>query len=275
MSSAKIEQIVAKRVTYAIAAIAIHEMKIRVARDLMDQVVRQEANVAKNCNKRKWESNKKGYAGKLPNCNKCKLHHNSLCTVKCNNYMKTGHMARGCRTPTPATAKRHQVTNQKPTITCFGSGAQGHFKKLDSFDVIIGMDWLSKYHAVIVCDEKIVRIPYADEILQVQSDRSDGDCYNGESNETLLESSLKAWSANLDLIQSDTADLHLASSSRSRKLWVGDSQLTSLEIIHETTEKIIQITSKIQAARDRQKSNADVRRKPLEFQVGYKVMLKV
>ncbi|GJW08017.1 hypothetical protein Tco_1570440 [Tanacetum coccineum] len=29
-----------------------------------------------------------------------------------------------------------------------------------SFDVIIGMDWLSKYHAVIVCDEKLVLIPY-------------------------------------------------------------------------------------------------------------------
>ncbi|GKA28472.1 putative reverse transcriptase domain-containing protein [Tanacetum coccineum] len=35
--------------------------------------------------------------------------------------------------------------------------------KLGSFDVIIGMDWLAKYHAVIVCDEKIVRIPYGDE----------------------------------------------------------------------------------------------------------------
>nr|GEW79414.1 reverse transcriptase domain-containing protein [Tanacetum cinerariifolium] len=125
-----------KRVTYAIA---IYEMKIRVARDLMDRVVRQEAKVAKNCNnKRKWRvsrdkilasnkkrrevvkthmagiGNKKGYARKLPNCNKCKLHHNSLCTVKCNNYMKTGHMARGCRTPTLATAKRHQSRgNQK------------------------------------------------------------------------------------------------------------------------------------------------------------------
>ncbi|GKE09202.1 putative reverse transcriptase domain-containing protein [Tanacetum coccineum] len=47
------------------------------------------------------------------------------------------------------------------------------------------------------------------------------------------------------------------------------------EIIHETTEKIVQIKSRIQAARDRQKSYADVRWKPLEFQVGDKVMLKV
>ncbi|GJR67151.1 putative reverse transcriptase domain-containing protein [Tanacetum coccineum] len=55
----------------------------------------------------------------------------------------------------------------------------------------------------------------------------------------------------------------------------GDSQLTGPEIIHETTEKIVQIKSGIQATRDRQKSYADVRRKPLTFQVGDKVMLKV
>ncbi|GKF28618.1 hypothetical protein Tco_0094960, partial [Tanacetum coccineum] len=48
-----------------------------------------------------------------------------------------------------------------------------------------------------------------------------------------------------------------------------------LEIIHETTERIVQIKSHIQAARDRQKSYAEVRRKPLEFQVRDKVMLKV
>nr|GEX59710.1 putative reverse transcriptase domain-containing protein [Tanacetum cinerariifolium] len=56
---------------------------------------------------------------------------------------------------------------------------------------------------------------------------------------------------------------------------VRDSQLTGPKIIHETTEKIVQIKSSIQAAHDRQKSYADVRRKPLEFQVGDKVMLKV
>ncbi|GJZ19860.1 putative reverse transcriptase domain-containing protein [Tanacetum coccineum] len=64
---------------------------------------------------------------------------------------------------------------------------------------------------------------------------------------------------------------------RSPVCWaeVRDAQLTGLEIIHETTEKIIQIKKRIQAARDRQKSYADRRRKPLEFQVGDKVMLKV
>ncbi|GJV90183.1 putative reverse transcriptase domain-containing protein [Tanacetum coccineum] len=56
---------------------------------------------------------------------------------------------------------------------------------------------------------------------------------------------------------------------------VGDAQLNGPEIVHETTEKIIQIKKHIQAARDRQKSYADRRRKPLEFEVGDKVMLKV
>ncbi|GKC99498.1 putative reverse transcriptase domain-containing protein [Tanacetum coccineum] len=55
---------------------------------------------------------------------------------------------------------------------------------------------------------------------------------------------------------------------------VRESQLTVPEIVHETTEKIVQIKSRIQASRDLQKSHADVRRKPLEFQVGDKVMLK-
>ncbi|GJU23300.1 putative reverse transcriptase domain-containing protein [Tanacetum coccineum] len=56
---------------------------------------------------------------------------------------------------------------------------------------------------------------------------------------------------------------------------VGDAQLTGPEIVHETTKKIIQIKQRIQAVRDRQKSYADRRRKPLEFEVRDKVMLKV
>ncbi|GKE63707.1 putative reverse transcriptase domain-containing protein [Tanacetum coccineum] len=56
---------------------------------------------------------------------------------------------------------------------------------------------------------------------------------------------------------------------------VGDAQLIGPEIVHETTEKIIQIKKRIQAVRDRQNSYADKRRKPLEFEVGDKVMLKV
>nr|GEV17438.1 hypothetical protein [Tanacetum cinerariifolium] len=45
--------------------------------------------------------------------------------------------------------------------------------ELGSFDVIINMDWLAKYHALIVCDEKVVRIPYGDEVLIIRGDDCD------------------------------------------------------------------------------------------------------
>ncbi|GKA31052.1 putative reverse transcriptase domain-containing protein [Tanacetum coccineum] len=64
---------------------------------------------------------------------------------------------------------------------------------------------------------------------------------------------------------------------RSPVCWaeVGQVQLTGPEIVQETTEKVIQIKQRMQAARDRQKSYADLKRKPMEFQVGDRVMLKV
>ncbi|GKB47853.1 putative reverse transcriptase domain-containing protein [Tanacetum coccineum] len=52
--------------------------------------------------------------------------------------------------------------------------------KLGSFDIIIGMDWLAKYHAVIICDEKLIRIPFESETLIVRGDGSN------QGNETQL-----------------------------------------------------------------------------------------
>nr|GFB14440.1 putative reverse transcriptase domain-containing protein [Tanacetum cinerariifolium] len=49
----------------------------------------------------------------------------------------------------------------------------------------------------------------------------------------------------------------------------------ALELIQETTEKIVQIKQRLQAARDRQKSYTDLKHKSMEYQVGDKVMLKV
>nr|GEV91573.1 putative reverse transcriptase domain-containing protein [Tanacetum cinerariifolium] len=56
---------------------------------------------------------------------------------------------------------------------------------------------------------------------------------------------------------------------------VEDSQLTSPKLIRETIEKIVQIKNRLLTTRSRQKSYADVRHKPMEFEVGDKVMLKV
>ncbi|GKE08741.1 hypothetical protein Tco_1412292 [Tanacetum coccineum] len=98
--------IVAQRVANDIETIAIYEAKTRVARDLTNQVKRQEDKVEENAsNKKKWEgdhdgsssqqqnkehkmirahttwlSNKKGYAKNLPLCTKCKFHHTGPCT---------------------------------------------------------------------------------------------------------------------------------------------------------------------------------------------------
>ncbi|GKC60762.1 putative reverse transcriptase domain-containing protein [Tanacetum coccineum] len=122
---------------------------------------------------------------------------------------------------------------------------------------------------------------------------------NGQSERTIqtLEDMLRAcvidfgngWEGHLPLIEFSYNNSYHASikaapfealygrKCRSPVYWaeVGDAQLTGLELIHETTEKIVQIKQRIHAARDRQKSYADVRRKPLEFQVGDRVMLKV
>nr|GEY17042.1 hypothetical protein [Tanacetum cinerariifolium] len=46
--------------------------------------------------------------------------------------------------------------------------------ELGSFDVIVGMDWLSKYDVVIACAEKLVRIPFGNKILTIHKDKSKG-----------------------------------------------------------------------------------------------------
>ncbi|GJW36771.1 putative reverse transcriptase domain-containing protein [Tanacetum coccineum] len=122
---------------------------------------------------------------------------------------------------------------------------------------------------------------------------------NGQSERTIqtLEDILRAyvidfgkgWEKHLPLVEFSYNNSYHASikaapfealygrKCRSPVCWaeVGDVQLTRPEIIHETTEKIVQIRQRLQAERDRQRSYANIRRKPLEFQVGGHVMLKV
>ncbi|GJY96097.1 putative reverse transcriptase domain-containing protein [Tanacetum coccineum] len=125
---------------------------------------------------------KKAYAGNLPYCNKCKLHHVGPCTVKCSKCKRVGHMTRDCKTSVAAMNQRAHVENPKATITCYECGRLGHFRnecqklrnqnqvnqiwkekgrensshpfnldlipvELGSFDIIIGMDWLVNHHA--------------------------------------------------------------------------------------------------------------------------------
>ncbi|GJY12939.1 putative reverse transcriptase domain-containing protein [Tanacetum coccineum] len=67
-----------------------------------------------------------------------------------------------------------------------------------------------------------------------------------------------------------TNDLELGSVAE-----VGEAQLTGPELIQETTEKIVLIKQRMQVSQDRQKSYADRKRKPMEYEVGDRVMLKV
>ncbi|GJX09308.1 putative reverse transcriptase domain-containing protein [Tanacetum coccineum] len=68
-----------------------------------------------------------------------------------------------------------------------------------------------------------------------------------------------------------------SSKCRSPVLWaeIGEGSLIGPELVLETTDKVVLIKEKLKAARDRQKSYADKRRKPLEFEVGDRVLLRV
>ncbi|GJR70684.1 putative reverse transcriptase domain-containing protein [Tanacetum coccineum] len=210
---------------------------------------------------------RKGYAGPLPYYNKCRLHHEGLCTMRCGNYKKVGHQTRDCRAAIAPNTQRAPVGNQQGII-CYECGRPGHFRKdcpklrnqnrgnqtrnkngnktgnqtggneatakayaigegginPDSnvvmctfllnncyasmlFDLgadrsfvsttfsalldvapttldtsyaieladgrILETNILAKYHALIVCDEKVVRIPYGNEVLIIRGDNCD------------------------------------------------------------------------------------------------------
>ncbi|GJX88639.1 putative reverse transcriptase domain-containing protein [Tanacetum coccineum] len=262
---------------------------IRIANNLMDQKLKgyaAKSNVARAY--MAGNNERRGYVRPWPYCNKCKLHHEGQCTVRCSNCKKVRHMARDYKAAVATTTRGAPEPNQK-VGTCYECGRQGHYRsdcpklknhnrgnktgnksgigevrgkayvlgggdanpdsnvvsgtfplnnpyasmlfdssvdrsfvsstfsalldvipstldvsyvvkladgrvaetntvfrgctlgllghpfninlmpvELNSFDVIIGMDWLANHHAVIVCDENIVRIPYGDEVLIVQ-----------------------------------------------------------------------------------------------------------
>nr|GEX37250.1 reverse transcriptase domain-containing protein [Tanacetum cinerariifolium] len=143
---------------------------------------------------------------------------------------------------------------------------EGHIFDIDlipfghgSFDLIIGMDWLSKHKTEIVCHEKVVRIPLPNsETLRVFGER--------------LKEKVR------HLMSTKAKEKKLKDITVMRKFSeaeVGERQLIGPELVQETTKKILQIKDRIKTTRDRQKSYVDKRRKPLEFKEGYHVMLKV
>ncbi|GKA87912.1 putative reverse transcriptase domain-containing protein [Tanacetum coccineum] len=63
--------------------------------------------------------------------------------------------------------------------------------ELGSFDVIIGMDWLAKYHTLIICDEKVVRIPYGNEVFIIRGDNCDSGITSKKAEDKSEEKRLK------------------------------------------------------------------------------------
>ncbi|GKD36055.1 reverse transcriptase domain-containing protein [Tanacetum coccineum] len=160
------------------------EEAINIAQRLMDQV----GHLTKNCRKKgpATESNL------LP------------VTVTCHAYKEKGHYANQCQKTTTTNAQgraymlRDRNAHQNPNVVMgmfllnqhlarvlFDSGADKSFGailtllnqpfkidlmsiKLGSFDVVIGTDWLPKYHDRIICDEKFVHIPIDGETLIIR-----------------------------------------------------------------------------------------------------------
>nr|GEW55548.1 reverse transcriptase domain-containing protein [Tanacetum cinerariifolium] len=144
--------------------------------------------------------------GKLPLCEQCFTCHVGQCTIKCHKYGKVGHKARYCKEKSvakgantqpiwtcydygeqghtrnrsskkvnqeevrEARGQAYDIKDAEPQGLNVVTGTRSMPIELGTFDVIIGMDRLVKHDAVIVCGEKVVHIPYGNEMLLVESD---------------------------------------------------------------------------------------------------------
>nr|GEU88685.1 retrovirus-related Pol polyprotein from transposon TNT 1-94 [Tanacetum cinerariifolium] len=161
-------------------------------------------------------SEKKPYSGNLSKYAKCHFHHNGLYTQKCHKCNKVSHFARDCRISGNANvtnAQRNNGANPKGN-GCFKCGATGHFKrdcpKLKNKDgekgnapgwvyaignamhlsylTLVPHGLVKKMSRVIVCDGKLVQIPYGNETLTFRGNESN----EGRESRLTVISCLKA-----------------------------------------------------------------------------------
>ncbi|GJW62366.1 putative reverse transcriptase domain-containing protein [Tanacetum coccineum] len=156
---------------------------IRIANNLMDQKLRDMLEVLKT--KEGWITtqetivdNNQFSSGKMLEDKMWQE------LIQLGIMRKRGHTTRDCTAIVTSNTQRAPVGN-RPGIVCYECGRPEHFRKdcpkltlleekekpdskqnpdsymvteLGSFDVIIGMDWMAKYHALIICDEKVVHL---------------------------------------------------------------------------------------------------------------------
>ncbi|GJX48510.1 hypothetical protein Tco_0273700 [Tanacetum coccineum] len=141
----------------------------------------------------------KGYTGNLPLCKRCTLHHTGPCTVRCQTCNKR-EMALQISVP-----KSKQQCPWK-SILDEEQECSPRSKRSHGFNVVIGMDWLSKYHAKILCDKKVVHIPIDGETLIIRAKRRK---YKKEKIEDDVEKEeLKAY---LDLVPREEFSMQIES----------------------------------------------------------------
>ncbi|GKC23635.1 putative reverse transcriptase domain-containing protein, partial [Tanacetum coccineum] len=146
-------------------------------------------NVARACTA--GNNEKRGYAGPLPYCSKFKESEPWKQSWEKTEEARGKAYVLGAGEANPdlnvvmdvsyaVELADERISKTNTILRGYTLGLLGHPFNIDlmpvelgSFDVIIDMDWLANHHAVIVCDEKIVWIPYGDEVLIVQGNSSD------------------------------------------------------------------------------------------------------
>nr|GEV40984.1 putative reverse transcriptase domain-containing protein [Tanacetum cinerariifolium] len=192
--------------------VSLHDA-INMARELVDQAVQSKAARIGESNKKKWKDHQRntnnnnpnnnnqnrnfnnhhkqqnrrqeaakayvaaltegrGYIGNLLWCNRCKAHHHQCLCPPRRATLDTSYEVELADGKVVST----NIVLRGCTISLFN-----HVFKIDllptrlgSFDVIVGMDWLSYLHVIIFCYEKIVCIPLPNgEILEIQGERQE------------------------------------------------------------------------------------------------------
>ncbi|GJW14293.1 putative reverse transcriptase domain-containing protein [Tanacetum coccineum] len=123
-----------------------------------------------------------------------------------------------------------------------------------------------------LCNAPVLALPDGPDDFVVYCEHQNKDA--GKYFELVLWNLVASWDTHLPLIEFSYNSI-TDTSIKSARTEVGESQLIGPELVQETTEKIFQIKERLKTARSRQKSYADKRRKPLEFKVGDRVLLKV